>query len=88
MSGLAAVSKCALPSGVRATVLTRPVVVIDIAVCVLASVQATDTHVGVILRWGHLKYAFIGRVLDGSQVTHFVQDVYVNSTSARGSSCN
>jgi hypothetical protein len=46
---LAAVGKYALPGGFRATVLTLPVGVIDIAVLAVAGVRATDTLVFVVL---------------------------------------
>jgi hypothetical protein len=44
-SGLAAVGECALPGGFRATVFTLAVGVIDVAVLVVARVQAIDALV-------------------------------------------
>ena len=43
--GLAAVGECVLSGGFRATVLIRPVGVIDVYVFVVAGVRATDTLV-------------------------------------------
>jgi hypothetical protein len=65
VSGLEAVGACVFPSGFRATILTRPVVVIDIAVLVVASVRATET---LVVRWKRLKRPVISRVLDGGHV--------------------
>ncbi len=48
-AGLATVGESALSGGCRATVCTRPVGVIDVAVFVVASVRATDTLVFVVL---------------------------------------
>ncbi len=66
--GLAAVGECALPSGFRATILTRPVGVIDVAVLVVASVRATDTLVFVVLGGERRERPVVGCVFDGGHV--------------------
>jgi hypothetical protein len=80
VSGLAAVGECVLPGGFRATVLTRPVSVIDGAVFVVAGVWATDTLVFV-LRWERIERPIVGCVFDGSHV--FAEGVPVDVMRAR-----
>ncbi len=77
MSGLAAVGECALTGGFRPTVLTCPVVVIDVAVRVVAGVWATDT---LVVRWKRLKRPVVRRGLDGSHV--FAERTSVNVVRA------
>ena len=73
MSGLAAVGECALPGGFRATVLTLPVLVVDVAVLVVAGVRATDTHV---LGGEGVERPVARRGFDGSHV--FAEDIAVD----------
>ncbi len=54
VGGLATVGKCALPDGFRATSVTLPKRVIDVAVLVVAGVWGTDT---LVVRWERLKGA-------------------------------
>ncbi len=81
MSGLAAVGECALSGGFRATVLTRPVGVIDVAVFVVPSVRATDTLVVVVLRWEGVERPVVGCVFDGGHV--FAEGAAVDVIGAR-----
>jgi hypothetical protein len=67
VSRLAAVGECALPGGFRATVLTLPVSVIDIAVRVVASVRATDTLI-LVFRWERRQSVVVRRGFDGGHV--------------------
>lgn len=50
IGGLAAVGEYALPCGFRATSITLPECVTDVAVLVVAGVRATDTLVVVVVR--------------------------------------
>ena len=75
-TGLAAVGESVLLGGFRATVCTRPVVVIDVAVLVVASIRATDTLVVVILRWEGVECPVVGCGFDGGHV--FAEGVAVD----------
>jgi hypothetical protein len=77
-TGLAAVGECALAGGFRATVLTRPVVVIDVAVLVVTSVWDIDT---VVVLGQEGVECSVGRVFDGGHV--LVDDGAVDVVRAR-----
>ena len=62
---LAAIGECALPDGFRTTVLTLPVLVVDVAVLVVSGVRATNT---LVVRWECVEGPVVGCVLDGGHV--------------------
>ena len=78
VSWLAAVSECVLSGGFRATVFTRPVGVIDVAVLVVAGVRATNT---LVVRWECVKRPVVGCMFDGGHV--FAEGVAVDVMRAR-----
>ena len=80
VSWLAAVGECVLSGGFRATVLTRPVGVIDGAVRVVAGVRATDA---LVLRRERLERPVVSRGCDGGHV--FAKGVPVDVVRARTS---
>ncbi len=77
VSELAAVGECVLSGGFRTTVLTLPVVVIDVSVLVVAGIWATDT---LVLCGKRLKRAVDCCVFDGGHV--FADGVTVNVEQA------